>query len=80
MSSSKQAMRILAVSLLHTGMAGAMTLTCPSRSPGRDFHGQTIVRANFAHQDLTNANFSDAILVAPLAERFTRAVRRESIG
>ena len=65
MSSLKQTMRIFAVSLLYTGVAGALTLTCPSRSTGKDFHGQTIVRANFGYQDLTNANFSGAILAAP---------------
>ncbi len=65
MSSLKQTMRIFAVSLLYTGVAGALTLTCPSRSPGKDFHAQTIEHANFAYQDLTNANFSGAILVAP---------------
>ncbi len=65
MSSMNLAVLVLASALLFTGAAGAQNLTCPSGPTGKDFHGQTIVRANFAYQDLTNANFSGATLVAP---------------
>jgi uncharacterized protein YjbI with pentapeptide repeats len=45
--------------------ADAQDLACPqspSSAPGKDFHGQTLIWANFSHQDLTNANFEGATL------------------
>lgn len=47
-------------------LACAQDIGCAvSPSNDNDFHGQTIVNANFAYQDLTGANFSNATLVAP---------------
>jgi uncharacterized protein YjbI with pentapeptide repeats len=47
--------------------ASAQNQTCSSSNvpPRKDFHGQTLKRANFSHRDLTNADFSGATLVAP---------------
>ena len=36
---------------------------CTSTAAGPDFHGQTLVAANFAHVDLQNANFRCAVFI-----------------
>ncbi len=60
---------VLAAVLLALG-ANSQNLTCTARdfSPEKDFHGQTITRANFSYQNLTNANFAGATLIAPFFE------------
>jgi uncharacterized protein YjbI with pentapeptide repeats len=59
---------IVLVAALPAFGASAENLACPANGlppPGKDFHGQTIKRANFSYQDLTNANFAGATLIAP---------------
>jgi uncharacterized protein YjbI with pentapeptide repeats len=60
--------QILRTLLLLSGLA---VLACAqdnacavNPSNGNDYHGQTIVNANFAYRDLTDANFSNATLVS----------------
>jgi uncharacterized protein YjbI with pentapeptide repeats len=65
MTSYQRAIRIWAVLAALSPFCAARNLTCPARPPGKDFHDQKITGANFAYQDLTNANFSNAILIAP---------------
>ena len=64
---SLSVIQLLLLSALLIPVVRAQTLSCPvvSTSAGKDFHGQRIVKGNFAYQDLSNANFSGATLVAP---------------
>jgi uncharacterized protein YjbI with pentapeptide repeats len=65
MTAFRRTIRTSLVFAIFAVAAAAQNLTCPARTGGKDFHGQTITGANFAYQDLTNANFSGATLVAP---------------
>jgi uncharacterized protein YjbI with pentapeptide repeats len=57
--------RVCFLSALLAFAAGAQE--CPAVSPpsGRDFRNKVIDKGNFSYQDLTNANFSGATLIAP---------------
>lgn len=65
MSRSQRSMVLLAVFFALSPFCTAQTFSCPQRAGGKDYRGQTIRGANFAYQDLTNANFSGATLIAP---------------
>jgi uncharacterized protein YjbI with pentapeptide repeats len=59
--------RLFFLTALFTLVASAQDLTCPAVAAptDRSYRGQTIQNGNFAYRDLSNADFSNATLVAP---------------